>query len=176
MVQASRQMGYSGLVILMDEAERLPSLSTKNLEIHMSNLREIIDACGQSSFSNVMILYAVPNLDFLDGRGAIYEALKQRLSTMLNKVEPDKEWINPAGVVIDLEQSPVNPRQLLVEIGNKLYNIYAIAYSWECDQQKVQQLIEESASQAISQRFADTGYKRLFVQTLLEKFNQERFS
>lgn len=95
LVQCVRQMGYNGFVVLFDEAERVPSLSTRQREQHLSNLREIIDACGHTSFQGTMIFYAVPDDSFLDGRTQIYEALKQRLDTVFG-------GLNPSGVRIDL--------------------------------------------------------------------------
>ncbi len=64
LVQWVKQIGFSGLVILLDEAERVPSLSTKQRELHLNNLRELIDECGQTSFQGVMIFYAVPDENF----------------------------------------------------------------------------------------------------------------
>ncbi len=55
LVRWIREIDYSGLVILLDEAERVPSLSTKQKELHLNNLREVIDACGHTNFQGVMI-------------------------------------------------------------------------------------------------------------------------
>lgn len=43
-------------------------------------------------------LLRVPDLSFLDGRAQVYEALRQRLSTVF-------EEVNPTGVRIDLDDN-----------------------------------------------------------------------
>lgn len=164
LVQWVRELGYSGLVILFDEAERVPSLSTRQRELHLNNLRELIDECGQTHFKNVMIFYAVPDENFLEGRTQIYEALKQRLATVFDE-------INPTGVKIELEKLPIEPVALLKEIGKRLQMIYEISYDYQFDNSIVDEWISTIAKAAYNQRFGDIGYKRLFVQKVIAGFN-----
>ncbi|BBO18322.1 conserved hypothetical protein [Candidatus Brocadia pituitae] len=159
-----RQIGYSGLVVLLDEAEKVPSLTTKNREQHLNNLREIIDECGHTTFKGVMIFYAVPNENFLEGRAQIYEALKQRVTTTF-------EGLNPTGVKIELEKVVSDPIPFLCEIGNKLAKVYEIAYNHKFKESAVKQTIKTVAESSHNQRFSDIGYKRLFVQTLIRGFH-----
>jgi hypothetical protein len=163
LVRWIREIGFSGLVILLDEAERLPSLSTREKELHLNNLRELIDECGHTSFQGVMIFYAVPDENFLQGRTQIYEALKQRVSTIFDS-------INPTGVKIELEKlSAENPIVMLEEVGDKLRQIYEVAYS-RCfeNYEDVKETIHTIAKKAYEQRFMDIGYKRLFVQKAIQ--------
>lgn len=164
LVQWVRQIGFSGMVILLDEAERAPSLSTPQREQHLQNLREIIDECGQTSFQGVMIFYAVPDENFLQGRTQVYEALKQRLTTVF-------ERLNPSGVKIELEKLVSEPIQLLSEVGTKLVTIYERAYDCKLPEPDCQQIIGKIAEQAYEERFGDIGYKRLFVQKLVEELH-----
>lgn len=160
-----RQIGYSGLVILLDEAERIPSLSTRQREQHLSNLRELIDECGSPAFQGMMILYAVPGDKFLDeGRTQIYEALKQRLATVF-------ETLNPTGVKIELEKIGSEASALLCEIGSKLSDVYENAYNHRFDESLSRETVAMVADLAIEQRFGDIGYKRLFVQKLVRAFH-----
>ena len=159
-----RQIGYSGLVVLLDEAEQKSSISTKNLEQHLSNLREVIDECGHTTFKSVMIFYAVPDENFLEGRTQTYEALKQRISTTL-------EELNPTGVKIELEKVVSEPIPFLCEVGSKLARVYETAYGNKFIKSDVQQIVETVAKSAYEQRFGDAGYKRLFVKTLIPEFH-----
>jgi len=163
--QAICQLGYSGLVILLDEAENIPSLSTKNREQHLSNLREIIDECGNPSFNGIMLFYAVPNAEFLNGRTQVYEALRQRVSTVFDS-------INYTGVRIELEKAIPEDGEIifLKEVGFKLKGIYEIAYKCSLDQEKCTVLIQQIAEWAYDQRFGDEGFKRPFVQKLIPGF------
>ncbi len=169
LVQWIRQIDYSGLVILLDEAERVPSLSSRQRvpslssrqrEQHLSNLREVIDACGHTSFGCAMIFYAVPDENFLEGRTQVYEALRQRVATVF-------ETLNPSDVRIDLNQVSTSPLDFLHEVGDKLAFVYQTAYDHEFEVAALEETITMTAETVYEQRFGDIGYKRLFVQTLI---------
>jgi hypothetical protein len=158
--QTMRPLGYNGLIILLDEAERVPSLSRGQREQLLSNLRELIDECSQPTFAGMMIFYAVPDRGFLDGRTQIYEALRQRLDTEFNHV-------NPAGVRLELDNVISDPATFLRDVGEKIVPIYNTAYGQTLETSKTNKLIGILADWAVRQRFADAGYKRLFVQRLI---------
>lgn len=167
LVQWVQDMNYTGIVVLMDEAEQNSSLSSKQKDTLLNNLRELIDECNRETFSNTMWFYAVPNTAFLSGRTQIYEALNQRVATIF---EPD---INPSGVQIDLEKLKIPPLKLLCEIGEKLVAIYERAYGFTFKKQEVEEKIKEVAEKAIEQKF-QTGYKRTFVQNIIQEFHKLR--
>ena len=168
LVQWIREIGYSGLIVLMDEAEQTPSMSSKQKSLLLNNLRELIDECGHANFKNTMWFYAVPDENFLEGHSQIYEALRQRVSTIF-----DAE-INPTGVKIYLENIPIEPVELLQEIGKKLAGIYEIAYSVKFDADALKETIKNIAEAAYEQKYADIGYKRLFVQNIIKAFHKLR--
>lgn len=168
LVQWLRQIGHSGLIILLDEAEKVPSLTTKQRELHLNNLREIIDACGNTNFLGTMIFYAVPDEAFLEGKTQVYEALKQRVATYF-------ELPNPTGVKIMLEHTVVEPLSFLKEVGNRLSSVYEVAYGFTFDREKIQEVIDRVANGAYEKKFGDIGYKRLFMQDLIREFNSIRF-
>lgn len=156
-----RQIGYSGLVILFDEAELTPSFSRKQKEILVNNLRELIDRCCQGSFRNVMVFYAVPDERSLEGRGTAYEALKQRLWTVFDVP-------NPTGVKLYLEQISKDPVGLLTEIGVRLAAVYEVAMGVELDRGPLLQGIKSVAAECYEDRFADISHRRRFVQFAVE--------
>lgn len=167
LVQWVKQIGFTGLVILLDEAERIPSLSTRQRELHLNNLRELIDECGHTNFQSVMIFYAVPDENFLEGRAQIYEALRQRVATVFDQ-------LNPTGVKIDLEKVWTEAIPFLEDVGTKLKHVYETAYGCEFDEPSAQQTIQKIAKAAFEERFGDIGYKRLFVQKLIQGFHYLR--
>ncbi|UYZ39803.1 MAG: ATP-binding protein [Candidatus Methanospirare jalkutatii] len=167
LVQWIQEIGYSGLIVLMDEAEQTPSMSSKQKSLLLNNLRELIDECGHANFKNTMWFYAVPDENFLEGRSQIYEALRQRVSTIF-----DTE-INPNGVKIYLENIPIEPVELLQEIGKKLAEIYEIAYSVKFDTNALKETIRNIA-EAAYERKLEIGYKRLFVQNIIKAFHKLR--
>ncbi len=160
-----REMGYSGLIVLMDEAEATSSLSSKEKVILLNNLREIIDECGQQNLKNTMLFYAVPDMSWLEGKKQIYAALVQRL-------KPELDADNPSGVKISLEDSDEST-ELLHEIGEKLYKIYSIAYGVEFDEKKVKDAIRKSIDDTEEKRY-ETGMKRTFVQDVVKNLNALR--
>ena len=168
LIQWVRQIGYSGLVVLLDEAERVPSLSSKQKETHLSNLREIIDECGHITFQGGMIIYAVPDETFLEGRTQVYEALRQRLATVFD------DELNPSGVKIELERVVSDPISFLIEVGEKLAQVYEKAYSCSFNDAELEQIIAATAEEAYNERYGDIGYKRVFVQRLIQAFHTLR--
>lgn len=167
LVQWTREIGYSGLIVLMDEAEQTPSMSSKQKSLLLQNLRELIDECGHVNFKNTMWFYAVPDENFLEGRSQIYEALRQRVSTVFDMN------INPTGVKIYLEKIPIEPVELLKEIGEKLARIYEIAYSVKFDADALNETIRNIAEAAYGRKL-ETGYKRQFVKSIIEAFHRLR--
>jgi len=167
LVQWIQEIGYSGLIVLMDEAEQTPSMSSKQKSLLLNNLRELMDECGHANFKNTMWFYAVPDENFLEGRSQIYEALRQRVYTIF-----DTE-INPNGVKIYLENIPIEPVELLQEIGKKLAEIYEIAYSVKFDANALKETIRNIA-EAAYERKLEIGYKRLFVQNIIKAFHKLR--
>jgi hypothetical protein len=163
-VQWLRKIGYSGLVILLDEGERVPSLSSKQKEEHMNNLRELIDECGHIEFQGVMMFYAVPDTTFLEGRTQIYQALNDRVRTIFDTV-------NPSGVQMELEKFISDPHSFLAEIGEKLRALYDKAYNCQLDNAQCQATIKIVAQAVYKRRSGDIGYKRLFVQKIIRAFH-----
>jgi len=163
-----QEIGYSGLIILMDEAEQTPSMSTKQRETLLNNLREIVDACSKCSIKSTMFFYAVPDESFLEGKTAVYEALNQRLATVF------EGEINPAGVKIYLEDLEKDPKAFLQEVGEKLARIYEIAYECSFDPDVLDTRLQEIATRAYEEKFGEIGYKRAFVQQAIKSFHELR--
>jgi len=151
-------MGYQGVVVLMDEAERKVSLSSKDKETQLLNLRELIDACSGGIIQKTLIFYAIPDDNFLQGKTGIYEALTDRVRSIFDS------RLNPSGVRIDLAnlEKILKPVETLNEIGKKLASIYEVAYGIQFPVEEINTKISEVAEKAYADRFGDIGYKRLF--------------
>jgi len=158
---------YSGFIVLFDEAEQTPSMSSKQKNILLNNLRELIDACGTTKLKNVMIFYAVPDESFLEGRTQVYEALRQRLNTIF-------EFFNPSGVKIDLEAISMEPVDMLCEIGRKLAVIYEIAYNFNFNRQELEEKIDKVAKEAYEERLGEISYRRIFVENIIKELHKLR--
>jgi hypothetical protein len=169
LAQWIREIGFTGLVVLLDEAERVPSLASRQREHHLSNLRELIDECGQTAMHGTMVFYAVPDENFLEGRTQVYEALRQRVATVFDAY-------NPTGVKVELERVVSEPIPFLCDVGRKLAHVYEIAYEHRFATPGRDLAIERVAEFSYGQRYGDIGYKRLFVQKLVPALHQLRLS
>ncbi|MBM4371803.1 MAG: DUF2791 family P-loop domain-containing protein [Deltaproteobacteria bacterium] len=167
LVQFLRAAGYTGLVVLFDEAEVVPSMSSRDRQHLLANLRELIDSCGHNEFRGTMFFYAVPDYGFFEGRLNVYEALRQRLSSVF-------EFDNPTGVAIELERTAGDPQEALEDIGGRLYDIYCTAYGWTGDRDVLVPRLQALARDAWQRRGGDIGYKRLFVKGAVRLFHAAR--
>lgn len=172
LVQWIKHIGYSGLLIMFDEGERQSSISSKQRDTYLSNLRELIDECAKSSsFRSVMIFYAVPDMSFLEGRTRVYEALRQRLETTYQRFNPSGVQIKLSDIVGDKIDDKI---KLLQCIGNKLSKIYEKAYNCSLELENLEKGIKDVAQKAINKRFSDEGYMRIFMENIIRTFHSLR--
>jgi hypothetical protein len=165
-------IGFDGLTLLFDEAERIPSLSSKQADLLAANLREFIDETKQTKMRHVFMLYAVPNEDFLNKRGVTYEALKQRFAKYFDKD-------TPTGTKIDLRQlAPTEQaaKTFLKNIGLKLSEVYESARSVKFDQNVLSISLDNLVEAVWNKRFGDISYIRIFVQTAVGGYDRLRKS
>lgn len=162
-------IGYSGLILCFDEAERGMSISSsKDRRRALDNLRQIIDECGNSRLPGVMFFYAIPDENLLlDGSGGVYEALKQRLRSAFSET-------NPVGVKINLEELGMEPSQFLLQLGLKLAQLFETAYSFEFNQNILTKTIKNLSDLVLSAFAFDVSYRRLFVIGAIEAFHRIR--
>ena len=167
-----RQIGFNGLVIMFDEAEQTPSFSSKQMAVHLNNLRQLIDACQRTSFQGFMFFYAIPDEEFLNQRGQVYVALQQRMATYLTV-------INPSGVKINLEtlfgrNDEAKMDHNLFQVGKKLYDLYSIAYQLNFDDSAVSSTLTNMIAAAKDYSYYEVGILRLFVQRIIQAFHLMR--
>ncbi len=165
LVQFINSIGYSGLILLFDEAERGMSISsTRDKRRALDNLRQLVDECGNSRLPGAMFFYAVPDENLLlEGSGGVYEALKQRLRSSFTR-------INPMGVKINLEDIGIQPKEFLKKLGLKLSQIFEYAYNVELDKDVVSHSIENMITTALELQALDISYRRIFVIGIIEGF------
>jgi hypothetical protein len=165
LVQFINTIGYSGLILLFDEAERGMSIaSARDKRRALDNLRQIVDECGNSRLPGAMFFYAVPDENLLlEGSGGVYEALKQRLRSSFTK-------INPMGVKINLEDIGMDPAAFLNDLGKKLGKIFEHAYQCTVDVNILNDTIRNIADAALELQALDISYRRIFVVGIIEAF------
>ncbi|MBM3313114.1 hypothetical protein FJY70_00815 [candidate division WOR-3 bacterium] len=169
LIQWVHGIGYSGLVLLFDEAERGMSISSsRDKRRALDNLRQLVDECGNSRLPGAMVFYAVPDENLLlEGSGGVYEALKQRLRTTFHEA-------NPVGVRINLEELGTEPVEFLRLLGDRLAGLFESAYEVKLAPAKREGIVRSLAELAVSAFAFDVGYRRLFVVSALDAFHQLR--
>lgn len=165
LVQFINAIGYSGLILLFDEAERGMSISsTRDKRRALDNLRQLVDECGNSRLPGAMFFYAVPDENLLlEGSGGVYEALKQRLRSSFTR-------INPMGVKINLEEIGVSVEQFLHALGMKLAVIFERAYGMQFDKDVLHLSLQNMIQTALALQSLDISYRRIFVIGIIEAF------
>ena len=169
LIQWVHSIGYTGLVLLFDEAERGMSISSsRDKRRALDNLRQIVDECGNSRLPGAMFFYAVPDENLLlEGSGGVYEALKQRLRSVFSQT-------NPVGVRINLEELGMEPAEFLKLLGQRLVVLFEAAYEVKLPEARRDTLLASLADLAVSAFAFDVGYRRLFVVSAVEALHQLR--
>jgi hypothetical protein len=169
LIQWVHSIGYTGLVLLFDEAERGMSISSsRDKRRALDNLRQIVDECGNSRLPGAMFFYAVPDENLLlEGSGGVYEALKQRLRSVFSQT-------NPVGVRINLEELGMEPAEFLKLLGARLVVLFEAAYEVKLPEARRDTLLASLADLAVSAFAFDVGYRRLFVVSAVEALHQLR--
>lgn len=165
LVQFINSIGYSGFILLFDEAERGMSISsTRDKRRALDNLRQLVDECGNARLPGAMFFYAVPDENLLlEGSGGVYEALKQRLRSSFTR-------INPMGVKINLEDIGVMPEEFLSKLGTKLTTIFECAYKIKLDSQVLEDSVKNMTDMVLELQSLDISYRRIFVIAIIEVF------
>lgn len=167
LVQFVNSIGYAGLLLLFDEAERGMSISSaRDKRRALDNLRQLIDECGNARLPGAMFFYAIPDENLLlEGSGGVYEALKQRLRSSFTR-------INPMGVKIDLEDIGVNTHDFLSTLGGKLAAVFEAAYECRLEPERRDGSLKNMVETALEFQTLDVSYRRIFVIGVIEIFHR----
>ena len=120
--------GYSGLVILIDEAESIQNISRRQWRDDAYDyIRKIFDDCAFKNFENTLFLFAgTPPLFFNKNDGiASYKALDDRIrSSLTDDTKDNRRTIIPLKG-FDKEE--------LLDLTNHLIKIHEKAYNWDSE-------------------------------------------
>lgn len=132
-----KTIGYSGLVVLIDEAEHIMTLHTKKIrDTAYENIRLIYDESNGGNFKNSLFVFAGTN-DFFDTRLGIfsYDALRSRIEGKLDNSE-HKDYRKP---IIELEGFS---REELIEVADEIMEIHKEVYDWD-PQSRINSCLDE---------------------------------
>ena len=168
--QILRGLGFKGSVLLFDELDRNLSVgsTTKNRARLTDNLRELVDLCGRAALPGVMVAYAVPP-EFLRNVVPDYPALQQRLASPLALSRR-----SPQATLIDLEQLDLEPKDLLIAMGERILELFQIARDTRYDPILQAANLARLAEEASQAQF-EVSHRRIFVKTWIG-FLEEQFA
>ena len=132
-----KTVGYSGLVILIDEAEYMMMLNSKKLRDTAYNyLRDIYDECNSSKFQNTLFVFAGTPQFFDDPKLGVpsYEALSDRIEDALDTSLKDLRKS-----VITLEGFEKDD---LMDIAGRLMIMHEEVFKWNA-KEKISPMIED---------------------------------
>jgi hypothetical protein len=156
--QAVRGLGFAGTALLFDELDRNLSIgsTTRNRSRLTDNLREMVDLCGRGALPGVLMAYAVPP-EFLRVVVPDYPALQQRLASPL-----PLSVRSPQASLIDLEQLDLQPRDLLIAMGQRILEIFQAARGVALDPILQGANLARLAGEAAEAQF-EVSHRRIFV-------------
>ncbi len=163
--QTVRAMGYSGLVLLFDEGDRMLSIGGKAEKTATDNLREVIDRCRED-LPGALFMYAVPP-DFLHTVVPKYPALQQRIQAA-NYFSRS----NPFSPQINLEHLDVSDEMLLEAIAHRLLPIFEIAYDLKLNKDLQADNIRV-LSEAARNSYLAISHRRLFIKALVTEWYRQ---
>ncbi len=166
LAQTVRAIGYTGLVLLFDEGDRMLSIGGKAEKTATDNLREVIDRCRED-LPGALFMYAVPP-DFLHTVVPKYPALQQRIQAA-NYFSRS----NPFSPQINLERLDIPDEQVLEQIGYRLQPIFEIAYGIKLDPHTQSENIR-IFSEAARASYLAISHRRLFIKALVMEWYRQK--
>ena len=174
-----RLIGFKGLLVLLDELDRIQSQSTRIRSNCYQVLRELMDnADGQGGMQGTIFYCAAPPEMFTGGRGFMeYPALQSRLevansaSGLGNSTEAKR--VDYRATIINLEDTPLQISDY-VQLAIKIREIHSIAHEWEAVRSLPDSKLDESVRQ-IAAKHLDISTPRLVataIATIMELAEQ----
>ena len=161
--------GYSGMLIILDEAESIPTLlRAKDRDVAYDNIRELMDNTDgrlrQGGINHCFFIYATTPDFFANEQGvkqypALYSRVKEELQ-IFNR--PDKR-----ATIIDLEKDPLNPEQML-ELSRKIRMVHSVAFDWKPEERINDIILDKYVTHIITRSGSDISTPRILVKTITQ--------
>lgn len=164
LVQWIRAIGYSGILLFLDEGERSVCLgSSKDKREAMNNLVKLINEVPSGRWPGVMLLYSVPDIQQFTtfAKGSEVDALRQRIEKVFTHRNP----LHPLIRLEDLAPTDEDKAKFLCELGKKLCALFEVAYG-PIQHPDIEGLIREKALHCLEVK-ADMSHRRDFVKEFL---------
>lgn len=159
------QQGYKGMVVMLDEAEAITSLTqSKKRNEANQNIRKLLDNADENIGLYVMFATTPTFLNDPKRGARSYPALWSRIQ---NVFTPEMESVNTRSTIIPLK--PLDENQFRV-LAKKIMNIHSAAYSWQADNYISGQSVDVMIAKVTKQPEVLTI--RMFIRTLVNLLDQ----
>ncbi|TNF32500.1 MAG: hypothetical protein EP329_09870 [Deltaproteobacteria bacterium] len=168
-----RQIGYPGLLLIMDEGDRSLSIAnTKERKTASNNLVQIInETLKGSDWPGVMFLYSIPGwTEFKSMLSADNQALDQRVRTTGFPTLPPA----PRIVLDDRYQDDGSKTRFCVALGERLLALFNAAGLSPKLSDGDGARIAERVARAVLRETVDVSFRRMFVKTFIKALYHAR--
>ncbi len=170
-----RRAGLKGVLLLIDEAERIMEQSRSVRNKSYGVIRDFLDNADDQAGMQSSIIYVAATPDTFNSEKGFpeYDALRSRLASSTRFSVPNMvDW---RGVVVDLTKTPMQ-HNLLVSLAERVIDLHACARDWEPRSQFTPDVIAQIVRVVESGAFAVSKPRLLAscAATLLEIVEQNR--
>jgi len=162
-----RQIGYPGLLLVMDEGDRSLSIANaKERTTASNNLVQLInETLKGTDWPGVMFLYSIPSwAEFHNNLSANNMALEQRVqSTGFPNFPPA-----PRIVLDDRYPTDLDKQQFCRDVAKPLSELFAIAYPANHPEPTDAESLARRVASAVVDETLEVNFRRLFVKTYLQ--------
>jgi hypothetical protein len=161
-----RALGYSGLVALFDELERILEQAPKARNKAYQTIRQLLDNADRAGTQWCYVLCAITGELLTSQKGfREYDALWERVRS---DVGFTKERIDKRAIIIDLELTPFDDGQLVV-LAQKIRAIHADAYGWDAAKRVDDEVIKAYVDQLVQSRYGlSISAPRVLVRSMIQ--------
>jgi hypothetical protein len=171
LVQMLREFGFAGLVVLIDELERILEQAPKARDKAYQTIRQLLDNSDSAGTQSSYVLCAITPEVLSSEKGfKAYDALWERVKTELGT---SSSLIDKRAIVMDLELTPFDHNEL-VAMGRKIRAVHAAAMGWNASERVPNEAIDAYVNR-LSQAELEISKPRVLVRTVtqvLEKAEQ----
>jgi hypothetical protein len=171
----ARRAGAGGILLLLDEAERIMEQTRSVRNKSYGVIRDLLDNADDQGGMQSSVIYVAgtPELFRSEKGFPEYDALRSRLANTVNFTIPN--LIDWRGVIVDLTKTPL-PHDLLVKLAVRVVDLHAMAREWDPRQYFTPEIISQMVAAVESGAFLVSRPRLLssFVATLLEIVEQNR--
>lgn len=171
LTQMLKEFGYAGLVLLIDELERILVQTPKAREKAYQTVRQLLDNSDRAGATSCYILCAITPEVLKSKKGFTeYDALWERVKTAGTGMS---KFVDKRAIVMDLELTPFDRAELLA-MARKIRTLHSHAMGWEAERRVTDTVIEAYVERLLSYEL-EVSRPRVLVRTiaqLLEKSEQ----